>query len=193
METLIFATNNSHKLQEIKQILRNKFNIKSLNDIGFEGDIPETHPTLQGNSLQKAQYIYDRYQTPCFADDTGLVIDALDGEPGVYSARYAGKNASFEDNMNKVLEKLGNHKNRAARFITVITYIDTNGTPHFFEGMVNGFILSEKRGVKGFGYDPIFQPAGYNKTFAEMNDDEKNAISHRGRATEKFVIFLLNQ
>ena len=187
---LIFATNNQHKLQEIRQILPANIHVKSLSDIGFSGSIPETQNTLQGNSLQKAQYIFERYHQPCFADDTGLLIEALNGAPGVYSARYAGENASFEDNMNKVLKNLIHASNRKARFVTVITFIDNEGQPHFFEGIVDGYILTEKHGQKGFGYDPIFRPEGFDKSFAEMTASEKNAISHRGRALTQFIEFL---
>jgi len=186
---LVFATNNKHKLEEIQKAIGNKFTIKSLKDIGFSGDIPETHETLEENALEKSHYILDRYNVDVFADDTGLEIEALNGEPGVYSARYAGESCNFNDNMDKVLQKLEGVENRKARFRTVISLI-LNNKEYQFEGIVNGKITKTKHGVEGFGYDPIFRPEGYNETFAEMSIELKNEISHRGRAVKKLVEFL---
>ena len=190
MQKILFVTNNQHKLQEARQILSGKFYVLSLKHIGFEGEIPETQPTIEGNAIQKVQFIYDRYKTDCFADDTGLVVPALGGEPGVYSARYAGENATFEDNMNLLLEKMKDIKDRKAYFITVIALIK-DGKLYTFEGRVDGVITTAPRGEKGFGYDPVFLPEGYDKTFAEMTAEEKNRISHRGRAVRKLAEFLL--
>jgi XTP/dITP diphosphohydrolase len=189
---LVFATNNKHKLEEIKQALSNKYEILSLSDINFNEEIPETHETIEENASEKSFYIYNRYKIDCFADDTGLEIDALNGEPGVYSARYAGENCSFEDNMNKVLEKLEGVSNRKAQFRTIISLI-INGKEYQFEGKVEGEILTKKHGTDGFGYDPIFRPNGYNETFAEMSIDLKNKISHRGLAVKKLIKFLNKQ
>ncbi|MDX1630039.1 MAG: RdgB/HAM1 family non-canonical purine NTP pyrophosphatase [Fulvivirga sp.] len=186
---ICFATNNQNKLREIREMLPD-FSILSLADIGHEGELPEEKRTLEGNSHQKAQYIYDHYQIACFSDDTGLEVFALDGEPGVFSARYAGEAAHAEDNMQLLLENMSGIKDRAAQFRTVITLIDTKGHVKQFEGVVKGTILHEKRGSGGFGYDPIFVPHGYEKTFAEMNAKEKNSISHRGEAVSKLVKYL---
>jgi len=188
---LVFATNNKHKLREVQDILGDKFKILSLKDINCREEIPETHNTIEGNASQKARYIYEKYKLNCFADDTGLEIEALNGEPGVYSARYAGINCSFEDNVEKVLKKLSGIPNRKARFKTVISLI-TDKTEYQFEGIINGSITNEKHGTSGFGYDPIFLPDGYNKTFAELSSEEKNKISHRGLATQKLIKFLSN-
>jgi XTP/dITP diphosphohydrolase len=189
MRKIVFATNNIHKLKEIRELLKGDFEIVSLKDIGFEGDIPETGNTLKENASQKSHYIYDRYGLNCFADDTGLEVEALNGSPGVYSARYAGENCSYDDNVNKLLKELGNEKNRKAAFKTVISLI-FDDKEYFFEGKVDGVITKEKHGEGGFGYDPVFQPNGYNKTFAEMELEQKNKISHRGKATLKLVEFL---
>lgn len=186
---LIFATNNLHKLTEIQSIIGNNFILKSLRQIGCTDDIPETAPTLEGNALLKARYVFDRYGKNCFADDTGLEIDALDGRPGVFSARYATDGHDFEANIDKVLEELAAKENRNARFRTVIALI-LDGSVHYFEGIVNGTIIAERKGIKGFGYDPVFLPDGYDLTFAEMPLDEKNLISHRARAVNKLVSFL---
>ena len=188
---IVFATNNLHKLSEIRQILGDKVEILSLKDIGCDVDIPETGTTLEANALQKAQYIYDHYNMDVFADDTGLEVEALNGEPGVYSARYAGEGHDSEANMSKLLKELGENNNRKARFRTVIALIQ-KGEVHEFEGIVNGEIIRERRGGEGFGYDPIFQPDGYNQTFAELGTDIKNQISHRARATQKLCAFLQN-
>lgn len=189
MEKLVFATNNSHKLHEIKEMLDNSFELLSLNEIGCSDDIPETGETLEANASQKSFYIWDRFHFDCFADDTGLEIEALNNEPGVYSARYAGDAKCAEANVAKVLGKMQDLKNRKARFRCVISLI-ISGEEMQFEGIVNGKIISERRGTTGFGYDPIFVPDGYNHTFAEMSAEEKNRISHRGNAFAKLVQYL---
>jgi XTP/dITP diphosphohydrolase len=189
MKTLIFASNNAHKLGEIRNLLDNIIEIQSLKDINLEGDIPETSNTLEGNATQKAEWIYSRIGQDCFADDTGLEVEALDGAPGVYSARYAGEGCSFADNVNKLLKAMDGQTNRKARFRTVICFIE-NGEKHYFEGIVNGTIIEKGSGNMGFGYDPIFVPDGYDISFAEMPLDEKNKISHRGLATQKLVEYL---
>ena len=189
---IVFATNNQHKLSEIRQILGDRVEVLSLQDIGCDVDIPETGTTLEGNDLQKAQYVYDHYHLDVFADDTGLEVDALDGAPGVYSARYAGgEGHDSEANMTKLLKELNGIDNRKARFRTVIALIQ-QGEVHEFEGIVNGEIIRERRGGEGFGYDPIFRPDGYELTFAELGTDIKNQISHRSRATKKLCAFLQN-
>ena len=204
---IVFATNNQHKLSEIRSILGDSIEVLSLKDIGCDVDIPETGTTLEDNALQKAQYVYDHYHIDCFADDTGLEVDALDGAPGVYSARYASMAADSgqishdsEANMARLLKELGNNNNRKARFRTVIALIQKKDICpcgcssikeiHKFEGIVEGEIIRERRGGEGFGYDPIFQPAGYDKTFAELGMDIKNRISHRARATQKLCELL---
>jgi len=186
---IVFATNNQHKLKEIQKLIGDKHEIVSLKDIGFEGDIPETHDTLEGNASEKAHYIYDKYHVNCFADDTGLEIDALDGAPGVYSARYAGENPSFEDNVNKVLVNMQDKTNRKAQFRTIISLI-IDGKETQFEGLCPGTIMTEQYGEDGFGYDPIFMPDGFQETFAELDLTIKNKISHRGLATQKLIAFL---
>lgn len=192
MRTLIFASNNAHKLSEIRNLLENIVEIQSLKDINLEGDIPETSDTLEGNATQKAEWIYNRIGQDCFADDTGLEVEALDGAPGVYSARYAGEGCSFADNVNKLLKAMDGQTHRKARFRTVICLIE-NGEKHYFEGIVNGTIIEKGSGNMGFGYDPIFVPDGYDISFAEMPLDEKNKISHRGLATQKLVEYLKNK
>ena len=185
---IVFATNNAHKLSEIRQILGDSVEVLSLADIRCHVDIPETADTLEGNALQKAQYVVDHYHISCFADDTGLEVDALNGEPGIYSARYAGEGHDSEANMTKLLNKLGENNNRKARFCTVIALLLVKGDEieqHLFEGIVNGTIIRERKGTAGFGYDPIFQPDGYEATFAELGNDIKNKISHRAKAVEK--------
>jgi len=195
MKRIVFATNNQHKLDEIRQILGNDFQILSLADIGCHEEIPEDHDTLQENALQKAQYIVDHYHVSCFADDTGLEVDALGGEPGVHSARYAeGTDHDSEANMRKLLLKLGNNNNRRARFRTVIALLlEENGKwrEEIFDGIVEGHIAREKKGSEGFGYDPIFVPDGYDLSFAELGMEVKNSISHRARAVRKLADFLL--
>ena len=189
MRKLVFATNNDHKLRELKQILPSEFELLSLNDIGCTDDIPETGPTLEINAAQKSFYIWDKYGIDCFADDTGLEIEVLENEPGVYSARYAGEERSATANMLKVLAKMADETNRKARFRCVVSLI-IGGEEKQFEGIVDGTILNEKRGETGFGYDPIFLPDGYNYSFAEMSAEDKNQISHRGRAVMKLVDYL---
>ena len=186
---LVFATNNSNKLSEIRSLVPDGIEILSLKDINCLEELPETQNTLIGNSLQKAKYISETYGFNCFADDTGLEIDILNGEPGVYSARYAGDECNSEDNIEKVIEKLEGEEDRKAKFRTVIALI-IDGKETFFEGACKGRIIKTKSGVEGFGYDPIFTPDGYEITFAEMNKVEKGAISHRGKAVEKLVGFL---
>ncbi|MGE5393492.1 MAG: non-canonical purine NTP diphosphatase [Candidatus Saccharibacteria bacterium] len=187
---LVFATNNQHKLHELRHLLDDSIELLSLNDIGCDEDIPEEKDTLEGNAAQKSFFVYDKYGINCFADDTGLEIEALNGEPGVYSARYAGEAKNAENNMNLVLDKLSIINNRKARFRTVISLV-IEGQETQFEGIVQGHILREKRGTTGFGYDPIFQPEESNLSFAEMSLEEKNKISHRGRAVQKLVDYLM--
>lgn len=189
MHQLVFATNNTHKLQEVAAKIEGQIKLLSLSDIGCFDDIAETGHTFRENASIKSRYIRDNYELDCFGDDSGLEIDALNGEPGVYSARYAGKHGDHEANINKVLTQLQNETNRKARFRTVISLM-WNGAEHFFEGTVEGSIRRGRSGSKGFGYDPIFQPDGYDMTFAEMSLDEKNRISHRGIAVDKLVTFL---
>lgn len=181
---LVFATNNNHKLTEVNELLGAHFQVLSLKDIKCNEDIPETSPTLDGNASQKAHYIYEKYGVNCFADDTGLEVEALNMEPGVYSARYAGSQRNDNDNMIKLLSSLDKINNRNARFRTVVSLI-IDGQEELFEGIVEGEILLTPQGTKGFGYDPIFKPKGYETSFAEMNMADKNKISHRGRAIEK--------
>lgn len=188
---LVFATNNQHKLQEVQAMLTN-FEIVSLADIHCFGEIPETADTLEGNAILKANFITEQYGLDCFADDTGLEVEALNNEPGVYSARYAGENNNAEANMNKLLNNLKNNPNRRAQFKTAIA-LNIRGKQFIFEGVCKGTILTEKRGESGFGYDPIFMPDGFNRSFAEMNRTEKGNISHRGKAIEKLVAFLNEQ
>lgn len=185
---ICFATNNEHKLREIRELLPD-FSILSLKDIGHNGDLPEEQHTLEGNSHQKAEYIAKKYGISCFSDDTGLEVFALDGAPGVYSARYAGEPADSEANMKLLLENMKGIPDRSAQFKTVITLIH-EGHVHQFEGIVKGKILEQRQGNEGFGYDPIFVPKGHERTFAEMSSQEKNAISHRGKAIEKLVSYL---
>ncbi len=191
MKKIIFATNNLHKLSEVMALLGGAFEVVSLKELGFEEDIPETGTTLAENASQKSYYIYERYGLDCFADDTGLEVDALDGAPGVYSARYAGEHASYEENVTKLLQELKGKTNRTARFKTVVSLI-LNGEEFQFEGRVEGRILTQRSGSSGFGYDPVFQPEGYSESFAEMPSDLKNRISHRGRAMQKLFVFLKN-
>lgn len=187
--TVCFATNNAKKLEEIRQLLEPHYQVKSLADIGCHEELPETGNTLEANSRQKAQYVWDHYGVACFADDTGLEIETLGGEPGVYSARYAGPERNNEANIDLVLQKLQGAANRRARFRTVITWIES-GNVQQFEGIVEGEILEESVGTKGFGYDAIFRPQNERRSFAQMSMEEKNNISHRGRALKKFVDFL---
>jgi XTP/dITP diphosphohydrolase len=192
MEKLVFATNNQHKLREIREILSGEFELLSLEDIQCFDEIPETGNTLEANASQKSHYIHDRFNVNCFSDDTGLEIYALNNEPGVLSARYAGEGRNAEDNMTKVLRNLQNQENRKACFRCVISLI-IKDKEFLFEGRSEGEILIERKGNTGFGYDPIFRPDGYNQSFAEMSSEEKNGISHRGRAMQKLVRFLLDE
>lgn len=194
---IVFATNNQHKLQEIREILGDQFEILSLADIGCHEDIPETGNTLEANAHQKAEYVFDHYHIDCFADDTGLEVDALGGAPGVHSARYAeGTDHNSEANMAKLLRELGDNDNRKARFRTVISLIQIEGgnpvcsREYQFEGVVEGRIDREKHGSEGFGYDPVFIPEGYDKSFAELGEEIKNQISHRARAVKKLAEWL---
>jgi XTP/dITP diphosphohydrolase len=188
---LCFATNNKHKLEEVAKAVGDKFTIVSLDELSVNEELPETQLTLEGNALQKAQFVYDKLGIPCFADDSGLEINALNGEPGVYSAMYAGAQRNSDDNINLVLKKLALNTNRTSRFRTIIALIGM-GEPKLFEGTVEGTITSEKKGTAGFGYDPVFIPQGYQKTFAEMTLDEKNKLSHRAIAVGKLVNYLKN-
>lgn len=187
---LCFATNNEHKLEEARDIAGKAFEILSLRDINCFEELPETRPTLEGNSLQKAEFILQQYKVACFADDTGLEVEALNGEPGVYSARYAGEHKNSGDNIDLLLTKLGNEANRKARFRTVITLLGLTEKPVYFEGVVNGTIAHNCRGTFGFGYDPIFIPEGYTNTYAEMNLQEKSSLSHRAIAVKKLGTYL---
>lgn len=190
MKKLVFASNNAHKLSEIRAILGDRIEIISLSDLQCHDEIPETADTLEGNALIKARYVWEHYGLYCFADDTGLEVEALGGAPGVYSARFAGEHASFEDNVSLLLERLsGVAAPRRARFRTVIALIDEYGT-HFFEGSVDGEITLERSGDHGFGYDPVFRPEGREETFAQLTEQEKNSMSHRGRAVQKLVRYL---
>ena len=188
--TLVFATNNAHKLGEIRKIVGDKINVLSLSDLGCTQDIPEDEPTLCGNAIAKAQWVSQRYGCDCFADDTGLEVDALDGAPGVHSARFApGTDHDSGANMRFLLEKMKGKENRAARFRTVIALIK-GGKTEVFEGVVEGRITERPAGNNGFGYDPVFMPEGDTRTFAQLTDEEKNTVSHRGRATSKLVDYL---
>lgn len=187
---IVFATHNLHKTEEVRAILGPGYHILNLPELGCP-DIPETADTLRGNALQKAQYVVEHYHRNCFADDTGLEIEALDNRPGVYSARYAGEGCSYQDNVLKVLEEMRGISNRKACFKTVVALI-LDGETHLFEGRVDGVILTEQRGTDGFGYDPIFLPDGFGQTFAEMDAATKNSISHRGQAMRKLAAFLLD-
>ncbi len=185
---IIFATHNLHKTEEVRNILGPDYQIRNLPELGCP-DIPETADTLKGNALQKAQYVVDHYHVNCFADDTGLEVEALDGRPGVYSARFAGEGCTYQDNVRKMLEEMRGVTNRKACFKTVIALI-LDGKQYFFEGRIDGEILTEQHGTDGFGYDPIFRPLGFRQTFAEMSASAKNAISHRGRAIQQLKTFL---
>ena len=191
MRKLVFATNNKHKLEEARKILEGMVEILSLSEIGCNDDIPETATTLEGNALIKARYIKEHYGYDCFADDTGLLVDALDGAPGVYSARYAGEECNPQKNMEKLLNELNGIEQRSAAFVTCVA-LSLRGSEHIFMGEIAGEITKEAKGCAGFGYDPIFRPFGYDKTFAELGDDIKNSISHRARAMEKLAQFLNN-
>ncbi|MEA5260398.1 non-canonical purine NTP diphosphatase [Arcicella aquatica] len=189
MKKLCFATNNAHKVEEVQAILGQNFELLTLSQIGCSEELPETGNTLEANSLQKAQYLYKHYQVDCFADDSGLEVTALGGEPGVFSARYAGEQRSHADNISLLLKNLAGKEDRSAQFRTVITLI-LGGEVTQFEGIIKGTIIDELKGNEGFGYDPIFVPEGFDLTFAEMSIDEKGKISHRARAVEKLITFL---
>lgn len=189
MIQIVFASNNSNKIEEIQQLLPADIQLLSLEAIGCLEEIPETAATIEGNAILKADYVTSKYGYDCFADDTGLEVEALNGEPGVYSARYAGENRDANDNMNKVLDGLQNTTNRKAQFKTVIA-LNRNGKQHLFTGIAAGAILTEKLGDKGFGYDPIFQPSGYEESFAQLPFETKNKISHRALATQQLISFL---
>jgi XTP/dITP diphosphohydrolase len=189
MQRLIFATNNQHKLAEVRAALNSSIALLTLQEIGCTEELAEEQNTIEGNSLQKADYVFKKYKADCFADDSGLEVEALNGEPGVDSAHYAGSQRSHSDNINLLLNNLHGNANRKAQFKTVITLVDTQGV-HQFEGILKGEILTAGRGTNGFGYDPVFMPEGFSKTLAEMTMDEKNAISHRARAVKKLVEFL---
>jgi XTP/dITP diphosphohydrolase len=189
MQRICFATNNENKLREIRAVLGSEFEILSLEQVGCHEELPENQDTLEGNSTEKARYVADHYQVGCFADDTGLEVFSLNGEPGVYSARYAGPQRNMEQNMQLLLDKLQDKTDRSARFRTVITLIQ-DGKETQFEGIVEGEITTERQGEEGFGYDPVFRPKGYQHTFAQMSLQEKNQISHRARAVAKLVDFL---
>lgn len=189
-DTLFLASGNPHKIEELQQILKPLgIQLKSTLDYPDAPEVVEDQPDLKGNALKKAQFWYDKTGLPSIADDTGLEVNALSGAPGVYSARYAGENVTYQDNVDKLLKELDGEKNRSAQFRTVIAYINSDKN-HLFEGVCKGEILAEEKGSKGFGYDPIFQPEGYEKTFAELDAEEKNKISHRGKALEKFLDFV---
>lgn len=190
MTRILFATNNTHKLSEVRSILGPDFLVLSLSDIGFTEELPETEDTMEGNAEQKARYVFERCGTPCFADDSGLEVKALNGEPGVHSARYAGGHGNSAENIRLLLKKLEGIEDRSARFKCVLAFIDNAGRLYQFDGIVNGTILTEEKGEGGFGYDPVFVPEGHEKTFAEMPGREKNAISHRTHALRKLAEFL---
>ena len=186
---LVFASNNLNKIKEIQSILNGSIQLLSLEDIGCHEEIPETADTIEGNAILKADYVTEKYGYDCFADDTGLEVKALNGEPGVYSARYAGEQKNADDNMNKLLDALKNEEDRSAQFKTVIA-LNLNGAQHLFTGLAKGNITLNKTGNHGFGYDPIFQPENYNETFAELSAEIKNKISHRAKATEQLIDYL---
>jgi non-canonical purine NTP pyrophosphatase, rdgB/HAM1 family len=190
MKEYVIATNNAHKVAEIEKELAGKVKLVTLKELGFRGDIAETSQTLQGNAEQKADFVYEKYHKNCFADDTGLEVEALGGRPGVYSARYAGEHCSFDDNIDKLLEELGSTTHRRAKFRTVICLIE-EGKKYFFEGECKGTIALERYGKGGFGYDPIFFPDGGGESFAEMSMEAKNSISHRGKAIAKLAAHIL--
>ena len=189
---LVFASNNKNKIQEIQALVPNTIQIISLEDIGCTEDIPETADTIEGNAILKANYVTEKYGYDCFADDTGLEVDALNGAPGVYSARYAGEQKDANDNMDKLLSELKDKSNRKANFKTVIA-LNLNGKQNLFTGIINGKIINEKIGTNGFGYDPIFVADGFDKTFAELSMEEKSTISHRGIAVKELILFLQKQ
>jgi len=189
LQKFVFATNNQHKLDEVREISEGRFEIVGLKDIGCYEDIPENQRTLEGNALQKARYVAEKYNINCFADDTGLEVDSLNGAPGVYSARYAGEDKNSEDNIDKLLTELNDSPYRSARFRTVVSLV-LDGKEYFFEGIIEGDIITERKGQSGFGYDSVFKPEGLNETFAELPILVKNSISHRAIAIQKMLYFL---
>ena len=189
MREIVFATNNKNKLAEMRQIMDGLYRVLSLEELGCHEDIVEDADTIQGNAKIKADFITNKYHVNCFADDTGLEVEALNGAPGVYSARYAGEHCTYQDNVNKMLNAMQGCENRRAAFRTVIA-LNLDGETYYFEGRCDGQITTEQRGTEGFGYDPIFRPDGFDKTFAELGSEVKNSISHRGRATQKLIEFL---
>ena len=193
MKRLVFATGNSHKLQEVQGLFKEGFALSCLKDVNITEEIPETADNLVDNALQKAWYVYNKCGIPCFADDTGLEVDALGGAPGVYSARYAGEQKDSKLNMLLLLKNMNGKANRNARFRTIIAYIDENAQEHIFEGEIRGKIIENMVGENGFGYDPIFVPEGYEQTFAELSSEIKNTLSHRARAMEKFLSYINNK
>ena len=190
MRNLVFATGNSHKLQEVQGLFKEGFALSCLKDVNITEEIPETADNLVDNALQKAWYVYKKCGIPCFADDTGLEVETLNGAPGVYSARYAGEQKDSKLNMLLLLKNMTGKENRNARFRTIIAYIDENAQEHIFEGEIRGKIIENMAGENGFGYDPIFVPEGYDKTFAQLSSETKNKISHRARAMEKFLSYI---
>jgi XTP/dITP diphosphohydrolase len=190
MREICFASNNNHKLDEVRPILGSDFRVLSLSDVNFDHELPETRNTFQGNAQQKAEHLFKTIKISCFADDSGLEVEALNGEPGIFSARYAGSQKNDMDNIELLLKNMKGISNRKAQFRTVIAYLDQSGSLSFFEGIIKGDLLEEKRGTSGFGYDPIFVPQGHTKTFAEMTAVEKNTISHRAIAVRKMTAFL---
>ena len=192
MNTILFATHNENKLREVKKIIGEKYKIIGLNDIDHHTEVPETQNTIEGNASQKTNFIYKLKGIDCFSDDTGLEVDALNGAPGVYSARYAGENKNDSNNLKKLLKELDGEKNRKARFKTVVSLI-LNNKEYLFEGIINGNIAFEPKGSNGFGYDPVFVPGGYTKSFAQLDSEEKNMISHRALAIKKLTEFLSKQ
>ncbi len=193
MKKLVFATGNSHKLQEVQSLFKEGFALSCLKDVNLTEEIPETADNLVDNALQKAWYVYNKCGIPCFADDTGLEVEALDGAPGVYSARYAGEQKDSRLNMLLLLKNMTGKENRNARFRTIIAYIDEKAQEHIFEGEIKGKIIENMAGENGFGYDPIFVPEGYEETFAQLSSEIKNTISHRARAMEKFLSYINNK
>ncbi len=192
MNRICFATNNKHKLREVRSALEPRISIVSLEEIGCFDELPETTDTLEGNAMQKANFVLQNFGIPCFADDTGLEVDALNGQPGVYSARFAGPQRDDEDNIKLLLSRLGNSSNRQAQFRTVIALAGINEAPILFEGVIAGEIIENRKGTDGFGYDPVFKPKGSELTFAEMTLAQKNSMSHRGQAVRKLTDFLLS-
>ncbi len=190
-EIWIFATGNPNKVAEVHEILEGRIELRSLTDMRYYEELPEDHDTLEANAEQKARFVFELFDQPCFSEDTGLEVDALDGEPGVYSARYGGVHGDHRANIDKLLEKLQGHRNRSARFRTVFALMDAEGRLHTFEGICEGSIAMSPRGVGGFGYDPVFIPRGRDVTFAQMDPEEKNAMSHRRKALDKLLEFML--